>query len=186
MLILVVGNASIANASWFSSNLTTRQTQTLYNPKETPQTAAPSPQDVSSKSGPRVVGSSIFSRNVNKALDLLQRKAPKSWGIVTANLATISEVSSGSGAVVRFRTFLLSSTSASGDSNWVASIIVHDAFHVQQYREGRAYTGAQAEAEALAVQREALIALRATQWLSVLDQAYRSRYWEVPYSSRGW
>lgn len=144
---------------------------------------APAP---STAAGPQIVGSASFRARVEKALQLLQIKAPAYWDIVRNNLLTIRE-DRASGAVVQTGTFLVGAATAASDPYWLASVIVHDAYHVQQYREGRQYYGQAAEAEALAIQRQALVAMGApAYWISYADRVAATQWWTVPYAQRGW
>jgi hypothetical protein len=62
---------------------------------------------------------------------------------------------------------------------YVASLLLHEAKHIAQYRSRNSYRGARAEREAYRVQRAFLVRAkqyRAVQWL---DSQYRSRWWAV-------
>lgn len=141
---------------------------------------------VSPSTGPVIEGSATFQQRVNAALDLLRSRAPASWEIVRNNLKRIRE-SSASAALVWEGTFLVGPTTAASDPMWFASTIVHDSYHVQQYREGRTYVGEAAEREALAKQREALVQMGAPGYMiSHVDSVASTRYWETSFSNRPW
>lgn len=155
----------------------------------TPQAAAATPQAPAAPAaagGPAVVGSDAFRSKVQQALALLQARAPASWEIVRANLRVIREAAA-SGAYVAEGRYDIGPATAASDPVWLASTIVHDAYHVQLYREGRPFMGAEAEAAALAKQREALVVLGAPSYMIAhLDNVMATRYWEVPYFQRNW
>lgn len=151
-----------------------------------PQTVAPASYPSAAGAGPAIVGSEAFQRKVQQALDLLKTRAPASWEIVRANLLVIREAAA-SGAYVTERRYDIGPVTAASDPIWLASTIVHDAYHVQLYREGKPYMGAEGEAAALAKQREALVALGAPAYMIAhLDNVMATRYWEVPYTQRNW
>lgn len=135
---------------------------------------------------PSVNGSPVFRGKINGALDLLMEKAPLSWEIVAGNLLAISEHDR-SGADVAGRVFNVGPATAASDIIWLASVIVHDAYHVQQYREGRIFHGEEAEAEAVAKQRRALVELGApSNLIEYLDNSLSTKFWDVEYQNRNW
>lgn len=163
----------------------------VRQPAPAPQPApvtqpAPAPQPATGD-GPRIVGSDYFRSKVGQALQLLQTKAPAYWDIVRRNLLTIEE-GSASGAFVWSRAYVIGPATLNSDPYWLASTIVHDAYHVQQYLERRPYAGQAAEAEAANIQKQALIAMGAPQYMvSHVDAAVRANtWWTVPYGQRGW
>lgn len=158
---------------------------TPVTPPPSGQTAVPQ-ATVSPSTGPVIEGSATFQQRVNAALDLLRSRAPASWEIVRNNLKRIRE-SSASAALVWEGTFVVGPTTAASDPMWFASTIVHDSYHVQQYREGRTYVGEAAEREALAKQREALVQMGAPGYMiSHVDSVASTRYWETSFSNRPW
>ncbi len=134
-----------------------------------------------------ITGAAAYRQKVLAALDLLQNRAPKYLTQVKSSLVAIRE-SQRSGAQVQIRTFELSdATLQASDSYWIASVIVHDAYHVTQYLQGRQYSGQQAEVEALAQQKAALIAMGAPQrYIDYVQQVAQTQYWNVPYEQRNW
>lgn len=152
-------------------------------PAVQPAPAVPAP---SSAAGPQIVGSDAFRAKVGQALQLLQTKAPAYWDIVRNNLLWIEE-GPASGTFVWTRTFTIGAATANSDPYWLASVIVHDAYHVHQYLQGKPYAGQAAEAECLGIQRQALIAMGASQYMiGHVDNQLKTQYWTVPYSRRGW
>ncbi|MCL4517058.1 MAG: hypothetical protein M1379_15950 [Firmicutes bacterium] len=134
-----------------------------------------------------ITGAAAYRQKVLAALDLLQNRAPKYLTQVKSSLVAIHE-SQRSGAQVQIHTFELSdATLQASDSYWIASVIVHDAYHVTQYLQGRPYSGQQAEVEALAQQKAALIAMGAPQrYIDYVQQVAQTQYWNVPYGQRNW
>ncbi len=134
-----------------------------------------------------ITGTAAYQQKVLVALDLLQNRAPKYLTQVKSSLMAIRE-SQRSGAQVQIRTFELSdATLQASDSYWIASVIVHDAYHVTQYLQGRPYSGQQAEVEALDQQKAALIAMGAPQrYIDYVQQVAQTQYWNVPYGQRNW
>lgn len=160
-------------------------TTPVTTPPPSGQTAVPQ-ATVSPGTGPAIEGSATFQQRVNAALDLLRSRAPASWEIVRNNLRRIRE-STASAALVWEGTFLVGPTTAASDSLWFASTIVHDSYHVQQYREGRPFVGEGAEREALGKQREALVQMGAPGYMiSHVDSVASTRYWETSFNNRPW
>jgi hypothetical protein len=122
---------------------------------------------------------------VQNALSLLDL-APRWRDYVSRYLSTIVAADH-SGVSVRTRTFFLNPSTASANSYYVASIIVHDACHVDLYLQGRIYYGEEAEMHCLALQRQALLEMGAPAYLlSYLDYLQKTSWWETPYSARNW
>lgn len=139
-----------------------------------------------SATGPAIYGSQAFTAKTYEALGLLATFSPTSWEIVTNNLVAIREFDR-SGADVFNKVFDVGPSTASSDKYWYASTIVHDAYHVQQYLEGRPYGGEDAEAEANQKQLQALIDMRAPEYLiQHLKSSMAKKYWEVEYGERNW
>jgi hypothetical protein len=139
-----------------------------------------------SSTRPVIYGSPAFINKINETLDLLSLKSPSSWEIVAANLAAIREYDR-SGADVTNRVFNVGPATASSDNYWLASTIVHDSYHVQQFLEGRVYSGEAAEAEACQKQLQALKDMNAPDYLiEHLKASMATRYWEVQYNERNW
>lgn len=135
----------------------------------------------------KVTGSSGFTERVNKALSVLENKAPEYARKVTGYLKEIRE-SDHSGVIVQTGVFHLGrNTVTNNDTYWIASVIVHDAFHAELHSKGLDYAGEEAEAKCIEVQKAALKKMGASEsYQSHLDQILNSNYWKVPFENRNW
>ncbi len=108
--------------------------------------------------GIAIEGSETFVAQVREALDLLQELAPQWYAYTDEGLDKIKEVaeSYGSGVWVHLRAFNITAAHAAAGDVWLASIIVHDACHVQQFEAGQQYYGLEAERFCAQIQLEAL------------------------------
>ena len=111
----------------------------------------------------QIVGSERFVTQVEAALSLLGERAPEALVNVKRGINTILSVEAGSGMDVYSKTFNVGNKTAfaPGFSRpdqivWLASTIVHDACHSNQYAGGEAFTGKTAEVNCLKRQLEAL------------------------------
>ena len=140
-----------------------------------------------SQGTPRVTGSSDFTLNVNKALEKLKDKAPEHYGKVVTYLKEIRE-SDHSGVIVQTGVFHLGRNTVNAqDTYWLASVIVHDAYHTELYKKGQDYAGKEAETQCIIVQKAALKKMGAADsYQTHLDQVLQSNYWEVPFENRNW
>lgn len=152
-----------------------------------PETKTPVIQGSRSQGTPRVTGSAAFKASVNKALMLLQEKAPEHANKVSTYLQEIRE-SDHSGVIVQTGVFNLGRNTVTGqDTYWLASVIVHDAYHAELYQRGQDYAGKEAEAQCIAVQKTVLKKMGAAEsYQTHLDQILESNYWEVPFEQRNW
>lgn len=136
---------------------------------------------------PPIHGSDPFSQKVNKALELLHTKAPYYANKVTTYLSRIEE-SDHSGVKVETGVFYLGqATVNSQDEIWLASVLVHDAYHVELYKKGQNYYGKAGETQCINQQKKVLQQLAApAYYLTYLDQTLASDYWDVPFEQRNW
>ncbi|HEX2988480.1 MAG TPA: hypothetical protein VHS06_09955 [Chloroflexota bacterium] len=119
-----------------------------------------------------IVGDASFTRRVNDALSLLAEKSPYTYSIVKQNVFRIERSdNSYPTSDLPNRTFKLNDgtiwysdwgSKPENETQWFASLLVHNAVHVSQYFRGAATTGAEAEKEALMAQRDALAGIETT------------------------
>lgn len=151
------------------------------------ETITPAIKISRSQGTPRVTGSSDFTLSVNQALGKLKDKAPEHYNKVVTYLKEIRE-SDHSGVIVQTGVFHLGRNTVNGqDTYWLASVIVHDAYHAELYKKGQDYAGKEAEAQCINVQKAALKKMGAADsYQTHLDQVLQSNYWEVPFENRNW
>lgn len=113
--------------------------------------------------GLAIEGSAAFVAKIERALDILKRRAPAWYDYVMRGLDKIKEVPTSvhTGVHVAGRIFNISpihTVDRAGDRTaaWLAGIIVHDACHVHQFAAGLAYSHLAGERACLEVQIEAL------------------------------
>lgn len=179
------GNFTLVR-QWFSSALpwTTPAAYPAAYPAASPTPAASVTAPAAGQ--PAVEGSQAFANRVGDAERLLQSRALSYWAEVRRSLAVIREGQSTYTSPSTGVTVIGPANAASGPY-WLAAILVHEAWHVKQYREGRPYSGTAAEEEATLAMRQALIAMRAPQYL--IDYAggvTRTQWWNVPAAQRRW
>jgi hypothetical protein len=110
-----------------------------------------------------VVGSDDFKTWTERALRLLEERAPDAYREVSIAIRTIESVSAGSGMYVIEKRFAVGEQTAHAPDYdeerqllWYASAIVHDAYHSALCASGEPYTGMEAEIQCLMVQKAAL------------------------------
>jgi hypothetical protein len=116
-------------------------------------------------------GRAEFLLRTQESLALLKR-SPQ-FAVIQSNLAIIRQGRrSGMKAWAKLPTFIVGRRTWEHSALWYAGAIAHDAFHAKLYFDAKrenpgrgpdadAWTGAEAEKQCLAFQREALIALEA-------------------------
>jgi len=94
-----------------------------------------------------IKGSDIFKKNIRKALKLLKENKPDYYKFVQERISIIEENNVSGMHVVEKPTRLELSTSTCGTPGtlWCASVLYHEAWHVELYRTGQKYSGAAAE-----------------------------------------
>lgn len=110
-----------------------------------------------------------FTRKINKALDLLQTRAPASYGnlvscvgfIVSANRSGV-RVKPGSGWDAREVTIEIAEPTFNASTKWLASVLAHESFHAVEILNDDLYSGVGSEQRAIAYQLMVLKQLRAT------------------------
>jgi len=145
----------------------------------------------------QIKGSKRFQRQVHEALDLLMRKDPEDYLIVTQNLQVIKQGEhSGTRVGEMPPTLYLTEKTALHSLTWCAGDIVHDAYHHQLHRDYVAHQGPSVPVEvysekraeqkcnaqqAVALKRLAAPAFEQT-WLKMQDGSH----YTVPYSNQNW
>ncbi|MFZ5754951.1 MAG: hypothetical protein ACOY3J_12020 [Bacillota bacterium] len=156
-------------------------------------TSAPKNRELTSRNqssfnkGVLVAGSSSFKSKINQSLALLHKKTPYYGAKVDKYLKEIRE-SNHSGVKVETGVFHLGKgTINNQDIVWLASVIVHDAYHVELYKKGKPYAGREAEAACIREQKKFLQAVDApAHYFTYLDKVLESNYWEIPFENRTW
>jgi hypothetical protein len=131
--------------------------------REAERTATPEP---TATPGPKVIGvigDEAFKAWTQRALELIETRAPEAYEEVLDSIDVIESVSAGSGMYVEEKRFAAGDQTAhapgydeQGQLVWFAGTIVHDAHHSAMFSRGAPYTGKEAEVECLTVQKEAL------------------------------
>ncbi|MDE2858954.1 MAG: SH3 domain-containing protein [Chloroflexota bacterium] len=113
--------------------------------------------------GLAIEGNKAFVAKIERALDILKRRAPAWYDYSIRGLDKIKEVPASvhTGVHVAGRTFNISpihTVDRPGERTalWLAGIIVHDACHVHQFEAGLAYSHLAGERACLEIQLEAL------------------------------
>ncbi|WP_237466145.1 hypothetical protein [Vibrio stylophorae] len=128
------------------------------------------------KQSPVVTGSPEFVAQVRHALFMIAQQSPQHYRYITQNIGAIVEHDkSGMDVMHRPMTFYMSDVTAFHSLYWCAGTIVHDAYHAYLYKQAQsqygasvpysAWGGTQAEVAAIAVQRDALVALKAPRYM---------------------
>lgn len=136
----------------------------------------------------QIIGNDICFEQTSEALSLLQTAATY-YNFVTEHIGAIECVERGSGMFSWYNppTFKAGRETRDGGKMWYAGTIAHDSCHSKQYQDGRKLSDEQAEAECLNFQFDALQAMSADQaTLDWVQNAIKTRYWEVPYEDRWW
>ncbi len=130
----------------------------VAEPRATPEPTA--------TAGPKViefVGDDEFKAWAERALDLLETRAPGAYQDVLESIDVIESVAAGSGMYVAEKRFAVGEQTAFAPGYeepaqlvWFAGSIVHDANHSAQYSRGDPHTGKEAEIECLTVQLAAM------------------------------
>lgn len=137
-------------------------TATSPAPTATP-TIAPSPTATPTRpatgSDVTIIGSAAFVARVNTALALIKSGSPADYAMIVAEVQTIQELSSGySWANPTARTIGISGAAVLG--SYGASLLVHEATHIQGFWGGRSWRGCDGEAVSLTAQARFLDRIR--------------------------
>lgn len=144
-----------------------------------------------------MVNSSIFGiqiiykdkKDINKlksALRYLCLKDEKSFNFVRANLRFVAVVrlkTKYNEALVRDFGWLVSLGLLKDGSypyQYIASLLIHEACHIKQYKSGKKYLGSVAETEAYKKQRSFLNRIGYKNAVRWLDEQYKNRWWVDP------
>jgi hypothetical protein len=133
----------------------------VLNPERCPPTLPP--PDTTTADGIALEGDAKFVKQVEDALDLLDRKASASYADVVANVTRVRQVDSFSGMCYDSGTYRVGDETAYAPGHprasqviWLAGTIVHDGCHRARYAQGLDPAGKEAEVECLQRQAEAL------------------------------
>lgn len=100
---------------------------------------------------PKFIVDNDFRPKIQQALDLLQAKA----GTDYLTLTTVTEkirAASRTGAVYMDAIINVGKRTFDSSLTWLASVLVHESFHIAQFRCGKPYVGKNAEGEANIIQ----------------------------------
>ena len=94
-----------------------------------------------------IKGSDSFKQNIRKALKLLKENKPEYYQFVKERISVIEEHTISGMYVEEQPTRLELSNSSCGTPGtlWCASVLYHEAWHVELHRTGQQYSGAAAE-----------------------------------------
>jgi hypothetical protein len=143
-------------------------------------------------------GDAEFAAWTEQALALLRAEAPQWHEHVEASIKIISSVPQESGVDIRTGTYEVGDLTAHGPGlepsqqlAWYASTIVHDATHVQLFREGKPYDGKESEIACLKDQAAVLALIDTEPHLGAYVQGLidgaddpANQYWNA--SNRWW
>jgi hypothetical protein len=138
-----------------------RRRRPHLNPERCPATLPPA--DKTTADGIALEGDGKFLKQVEEALDLLDRRAPSSYADVVANVTRVRQVESFSGMCYDSGTYRVGEETAyapghprSAQVVWLGGTIVHDGCHRARYVQGLNPSGKDAEIACLELQAEAL------------------------------
>jgi hypothetical protein len=145
-----------------------------------------------------VIGDDAFKTWVERALALIETKAPDAYREVSASIESIESVPAGSGMHVVEKRFDVGDETAHApgydEANqllWFAGTIVHDAHHSARYMQGLDPSGKEAEVDCLTHQLAALKLMTANPFFAnyvqgLIDGADdpANQYWNQP--NRHW
>ncbi len=136
----------------------------------------------------KVLGNAMCVTQTNSMLTYIQRTSVEDYNYVRRFVGMI-ECGDHSGVFVWEKPPRFTAGPGVRDKSltWYAGSLIHDACHVQQFKERKPFTGELAEKECLLIQQAALKRLKAPpeEYVSLLEVA-NTRYWETPYEERGW
>jgi len=95
----------------------------------------------------RFIAENEFRPKIQKALDLLQKKAGSDYLLVTTVVEKIRAAGK-TGAVAADAFIDISRPTFACSLTWLASVLVHESFHLAQCMSGKPYVGKNAEGEA--------------------------------------
>jgi len=105
-----------------------------------------------------------FSKKINQALELLNKKAPSAYTVLKNYVGKVRAFSK-SGANIYLKPITIDIAKPTFDASltWLASVLAHESIHAKQYVEKKDYTGQAAEIEANGHQIEVLRLIGAPQ-----------------------
>lgn len=92
-----------------------------------------------------------FRPKIQQALDLLQKKAASEYLFLTIEVEKIRAAEK-TGAVVADAFIDIGRVTFDTSLTWLASVLIHECFHITQCKSGKAYAGIKAEIEANIIQ----------------------------------
>ncbi|MFH0752106.1 MAG: hypothetical protein V1914_00750 [archaeon] len=139
------------------------------------------------KHNPKTVGNIVISgkksfvSDITSALNLLLEKDPKNWEFVQKNLTEILE-SEHSGVTCEEGIFKFKNKPY--NSKWIASVLIHESWHIEYFLTGEPYDGEEAERRCMEKQNE-FLALVGYKKINI-EKLLKTKYWEVDYEERDW
>jgi len=126
--------------------------------------------------GIRIIGSRMFIERTIQAIDYIERIDFESYRLVIGNLKTIEQENHWEGTRVVIPYTRLCSDRVSGAIETYASGLVHEAKHVELYRQGKEFSGAKGEGACIEAENQFLAKAHYTQIEIV--QALETKYWD--------
>jgi hypothetical protein len=126
-----------------------------------------------------ITGTAGYIAAMEKALELIETADQRNWYYVRKHIRRIT-LTGHAGIDVAAGRF----TSASGEMEFFAGSLVHDAWHRELYVSGKKWEGREAEILCLEKQNGFLAAVNAD--LVDLETALASEYWKIDYWERDW
>lgn len=149
--------AAVASPTVVIENTAVTATEPTNTPELAQPTATPETKEI------EVIGDDDFKVWAQRALELIETKAPEAFEEVMASINVIELVPAGSGMYAEEKRFAVGEQTAHGPGYteeqallWFAGTIVHDAHHSALYWRGEQYSGKEAEIACLTVQKAAL------------------------------
>lgn len=105
---------------------------------------------------------SEFKPKIQHSLDLLKQKAATNYATVTTNVNKIVAFDK-SGADVYESVVQIARKTFDSSETWLASVLVHESFHIYQHKSKKKWTGTEAEQECNKIQLETLRLIGAPQ-----------------------
>ena len=161
---------------------------------EVAASATPQPTATPAARVIEIIGDEAFQAWTQRALELIETRAPEAYAEVLASIDVIESVAAGSGMYVEEKRFAVGQQTAYAPEYdeaqqlvWYAGSIVHDAHHSAMFIRGDLPTGKEAEVECLTVQKAALDLMAddpffASYVQSLIDGADdpANQYWNQP------
>jgi len=129
-----------------------------------------------------ITGTKEFIAREKEALDLIRNYDPYNWEIVQRNITRITLTShSGIDVVIGRYT---SNDNQSKSEAWIASEIVHEAWHRENYRNWKTFSGREGERKSIEKQNDFF---RRVGYPPInIEDMLRTEYWKIDYEKRTW